>query len=307
MLLNRPEPRNIVETINDADGFVCNFWRSIQSAPDDVARWCDSPPSDLDLWARHRWLVDKAAELDLAATLESDAEFYDAKIAGWWVWGICCWIGSGWCSAKVRKRQRIHTADTGKGVHKAALHRKRIHTGDAGMGVHKAALHRNCIQTGDAGKGAKYSADMESVQQWLRVLSERLRPVRILCGDWSRAVQSGVLRYGSVTGIYLDPPYAYDAKREANLYSTDSATVAHDVREWCIENGDNPKFRIALAGYDTEHGELVDHGWTVSEWTPHGHGYASGAEKNEQGKENVKRERLWLSPHCLHAKQETLF
>ena len=27
-----------------------------------------------------------------------DPDFFDAKAAGWWCWGLNCWIGSGWCS-----------------------------------------------------------------------------------------------------------------------------------------------------------------------------------------------------------------
>lgn len=306
VLLNRPDPYNGVETINDADGFVCNFWRAIRSDPDAVAGWCNSPPCDLDLWARHRWLVERAAEIDLASTLERDAEFFDAKIAGWWVWGICCWIGSGWCTSEnVAARQRIHTGGAGKGVHSSRLKRQRIHTGHAGMGVHSLRLHRKRIHTGDAGMGVhKSTVDMVSVQEWLKILSNRLRRVRILCGDWSKAVQSGVLRYGSCTGVYLDPPYGYDALRTKDLYSTDSADVASDVLQWCKENGDNPSLRIALAGYEGEHDELESMGWSVSAWKPPSHGYAQAS----QAKENVKRERLWCSPHCVSAGlQSTLF
>ena len=32
--------------------------------------------------------------------LMGDPDYYDAKIAGWWLWGICQWIGSGWCSGQ---------------------------------------------------------------------------------------------------------------------------------------------------------------------------------------------------------------
>ena len=37
VLLARPEPFDGVETVNDADGFICNFWRAVQSAPEKVA------------------------------------------------------------------------------------------------------------------------------------------------------------------------------------------------------------------------------------------------------------------------------
>ena len=30
----------------------------------------------------------------------SDPDDFDAKIAGWWVWGQSSWIGHGWCDGK---------------------------------------------------------------------------------------------------------------------------------------------------------------------------------------------------------------
>lgn len=58
-LLGRPQPFQGTETINDKDGFVCNFWRAIQSAPEEVAKWADWPVNECDLHARHLWLVNE--------------------------------------------------------------------------------------------------------------------------------------------------------------------------------------------------------------------------------------------------------
>ena len=274
VLLNRPAPFRGVETINDADGFVVNFWRATKAAPLDVAAHADHPVTSVDLWARHDWLVTQRATL--TAQLVEDPEWFDAKIAGWWAWGLCAWIGSGWC------------ADTSS----AGTHRQRVHTGNAGMGLHSKTA-RQRVHTGDAAPGSG----------WLMDLHNRLRDVRILCGDWTQAVQSGVLRYGSCIAVYLDPPYAKEAKRHKDLYSVDSETVAHDVRAWAVENGENPKMRIALAGYEAEHD--MPETWECVPWKPHGHGYAAqGADT--QGKRNVTRERVWFSPHCLRPEQRDL-
>ena len=97
MLLGRPHVGK-VETINDADGFVANFWRAVSSDAAEVARYVDWPTNEADLIARHSWLVRNAEEL--LKRLEADPEYYDAKIAGWWCWGACNWIGDGWCSGK---------------------------------------------------------------------------------------------------------------------------------------------------------------------------------------------------------------
>jgi len=94
--------------------------------------------------------------------------------------------------------------------------------------------------------------------------------------------------------VFLDPPYADTASRDPNLYNEESLTVAHDVREWAIEHGDDDNLRIALCGYDGEH-EMPD-SWTVVEWKANG-GYAGLADKENV---NATRERMWFSPHCLN-------
>ena len=94
VLLARPhEPR--IETVNDRDCYLANFWRALQADPQTVASWADWPVNEADLQARHRWLCDQTEFRDKVL---ADPSFYDAKIAGWWVWGISQWIGAGWCS-----------------------------------------------------------------------------------------------------------------------------------------------------------------------------------------------------------------
>lgn len=57
-LLGRPHlPRT--ETVNDADGYLANFWRAVQTAPEAVARYADWPVNECDLHARHLWLVNE--------------------------------------------------------------------------------------------------------------------------------------------------------------------------------------------------------------------------------------------------------
>jgi hypothetical protein len=31
--------------------------------------------------------------------MKVEPEHFDVRIAGWWVWGQCLWIGSGWCES----------------------------------------------------------------------------------------------------------------------------------------------------------------------------------------------------------------
>ena len=107
VLLARPHaPR--CETINDRDGMVANFWRAVRAAPAEVAHHADWPVNEADLHARHRWLIGQRESL--TERLIADPEWYDARIAGWWCWGACAWIGDGWCVAEVRKLPHLGDA-----------------------------------------------------------------------------------------------------------------------------------------------------------------------------------------------------
>ena len=149
VLLNAPRIHR-TETINDADGFVANFWRAVQAEPHNVARYADNPVNENDLHARHLWLVENRATL--TGRLDADPDYYHAKVAGWWCWGLCCWIGSGWCSGDgpwigvedaEGVRQLVHLGNAGQGVN-----RKRVHLGNAGRGVNRQLVH-----LGNAGQG----------------------------------------------------------------------------------------------------------------------------------------------------------
>ena len=114
VLLARPHVGRC-ETINDLDGMVANFWRAVRSQPDAVAEACDWPVIEADLHARHLWLIGQRESL--TERLIADPEWCDPKIAGWWCWGACAWIGSGWCSDGVPSRQLPFFGNTGIGVH----------------------------------------------------------------------------------------------------------------------------------------------------------------------------------------------
>ena len=265
VLLARPEPWTGSETINDADGFVANFWRAV--AVDPVAVWhhADWPVNENDQHARHLWLVKQRETL--TARLEGDPAFYDAQVAGWWVWGVCVWIGAGWCSGNGP------WTDDGEG--------QLVHLGDAGQGTSAG--------TGEAGGLA-----------WMEALAERLRRVRVCCGDWSRVCGPTPTVKQGLTGVLLDPPYSGD-ERQSGLYAIDSDTVAGEVRQWALEWGDDPRMRIALCGYDGEHD--MPTGWTPYAWKTSG-GY--GRQGDGRGRENAARERVWFSPHCVKVSRTPL-
>lgn len=292
VLLARPCPvviQNRIETVNDADGFLANFWRALQHDPDAVAWWANWPVNEVDLHARHAWLVNRKERLLWSM---EDPDFYDVKLAGWWVWGMSAWIGSGFCSgsgpwvsdgAHIRdRRAEPVTAIAGKGVNRTLPH-----LGDAGRGVNRTRPH-----LGNAGRGVNRKID--DLAGYFAQLKERLRNVRVCCGDWSRVCGPTPTFKNGQTGIFLDPPYSFTANR-AKVYSTDDFDIARTVHEWAKANGENPLLRIVVCGYegDTDWPE----GWRTVEWTAAG-GYQNQT-KIKQKTGNNKKERLWLSPHCL--------
>ena len=285
-LFGRPRPFRGTETVNDADGYLANFWRAVTKNPAAMAHYANWPVNENDLHARHRWLV--AQKADFVQKLEADPDFYDPKIAGYWVWGLCAWIGGHWCEEREKlPRRRIQVGKGGRGVR-----RRMPHLGDAGRGVHRQVPH-----LGNAGMGV-HSDRGKDLEAYFEALSRRLRRVRVCSGDWSRVCGPSVTCKQGLTAVFLDPPYGEDRDQ---VYTHDSTTVAQECAKWCRENENNPLLRVALCGYEGDY-ELP--GWTQHRWKTPG-GYAKLG--NGRGKENAKRECVWFSPHCLKDRQGDLF
>lgn len=132
------------EIICDTDGGVCNFWRAVRADPEAVAHWADYPTIHQDLTARHRYLVEWLRKH--GGRLEQDPDYYDARVAGWWVWGISLWIGGGWCQIGYRQQDKpperkplVQATGGGKGVNvqtKALSNRRPVvQATDGGKGV----------------------------------------------------------------------------------------------------------------------------------------------------------------------------
>lgn len=275
VLLARPGGPGKTETINDFDGLLANAWRAMQHDPEGVAEAADWPVNECDLHARHVWLVGQRE--NITARLMADPEWYDERAAGWWVWGACAWIGSGWCSGKGPwwpVDGELVRGDAGQGIN-----RKMPHVGDAGRGINRAAPahgHRG-----------------QFISEWFNRLAVRLRNVRVACGDFERVLGPSVTHRHGLTGVFLDPPYEAG---NHDPYASSGAGVAQRALEWCMLNGNHPDLRIVLAGYAGEHDALAMLGWRCVPWKARG-GYGSQGEG--AGRENAARERLWLSPGCL--------
>lgn len=291
MLLAAPPDATRIETINDFDGFIANFWRAIAHDPDAVAHAADWPVNEVDLMARHSWLV--RHRQPITEQLCADPAWYDARSAGWWVWGACSWIGSGWCSGDgpwVHDGTRLvrKDGDAGQGIN-----RQLPHLGNAGRGI-----NRQLPQLGGGGRGINRKLPDsgtprgEFIRAWMRELHQRLRDVRVTCGDWGRVVKDSITTRHGLTAVFLDPPYT----KGAMDYGAGGMGqgIADDVRAWCAANGGNPQLRIVLCGHAGEHDALLAQGWHIRTWKAGG-GYAL----TDEAIANAKSETLWCSPHCV--------
>lgn len=304
VLLNRPGERDgRIETVNDVDHFLTNFWRALASDPISVAEHADWPVNEDDLFARHMWLVSKGRGI-LESGISSDPDFFDTKIAGWWVWGINAWIGGGWCSG----RGPWHVCEGG--VAKFSECKCKEESGDLEVeGVTRSVPYLKSSGQGvnrklPSPESPRYIPDtlhhptIGPLLLYFEELAERMRKVRVCTGDWERVVTRGALSGGATVGVFLDPPYSGDV-REQDLYAAEDYSVSKQVREWAVEHGDDPRMRIVMAGYSEEHDDDFPDSWRRIRWSASASYQTSASAKTEGGNsENRHKEVLWLSPAC---------
>jgi len=229
VLLGRPVPFDGVETINDSDGFIVNAWRALADDAVEVARWVEYPAHEIDLHARHRWLAARRDEL--TARLHADPHYYDAEIAGWWLWGIALWVGQGWCpTAHAPRRGPLSLKSRPRGV-------------------------------------MRLSFRAEGVGPYLARLQARLRHVRIACGDWSRVCTPSATTAWGITGVFLDPPYPDDTHDVT--YSGGNGDASARAYAWAVRHGRSPLLRVVFCTMEGAH--PVPEGWTAIRWERNGY------------------------------------
>ena len=288
VLLARPNWRpGALETVNDLDGLLVNAYRAVRSAPAEVARWAEWPVSATDMMARQAWLVARRA--DLVGHLEADPCYYDAQAAGWWLWGLACWVGEAWCSG--RGTWVVEAAPGGLPV-----------TVRSARAVEGGVLRRPVHLTGPQGVKRVPKGGLVA---WLELLAERLADVRITCGNWERALSERNVHVDHVdrgpVAVFLDPPYAAPTRYPRLYAHDDGAGLAKRVREWCLSEAP-AGWRVALCGLAGEHDELAGAGWEAMSWVDDADGWGlRGAGSNRA------KEVIWFSPSCLGPAQSRLF
>ena len=230
--------RPIYETVNDKYALLTNTYRAIAADPEAVAATASYPVSELDLHARRQWL---ARREPVIRALSADPDYYDVQAAGWWLWAIAQWIGSGFERADRRQLPRLSGA----------------------QGILRTKLQ-----------------SPEALRDYLMQLATRLRSVRIVCGDWLRVLTPSALspELGQ-TGIVLDPAYGYTG-RTVGLYPDDTdPSLPIRVRDWAMAHGNRPHLRIVVCGAFGEHTFPVP--WTAWHWQRRGGYANQGSRRND--------------------------
>jgi DNA adenine methylase len=213
VLLDRPHTITTqLETVGDLNGLIANFWRALQQDPRGLAQMVDGPLMEVNMHSERLYLLEH--EDTLLSNLMSDPDFYDLKMAAYWICGICAWVGSGYPHKEYSGRPQLHSGD---GIYSLQRRDKRseIFTELA----YRLRHVRICCSS------------------W-----EKLVTPYILHG------KNG----NTDTAIFLDPPYTEKADR-SGLYAVDSFDVGHQVYEWALANSDNDLLKIAVCGYEGEY------------------------------------------------------
>lgn len=212
VLLANPSPSKI-ETVNDLDCLLVNFWRAVSQNPEEVTKFADYPVHEVELHARHRWLLSAMTE-DFRRQMNEDPNFYDAKMAGYWVWGMGASIGNNWLQPKGLKALPI-LSSAGGGIHGLR------YPVDQWMTNLQKRTRRVRVCCGD----------------WKKVITPAI------------TYENKGLALNEMTGVFLDPPYP--TKDCYKVYREDT-NIFQEVCQWAIDNGDSDKMRIVVCGYQGE-------------------------------------------------------
>lgn len=280
------------ETAGDYSGMVVNFYRAVSANPTEVAHHANWPVTEADLTSRHLFLV--RYQNELAEKLVADPNFYDSQAAGWWVWGLSAWVGGDWMTGKGPWKPGD---PEGPGVYRKM---PMIAGSHGGKGIHKPLSTLTALDSQHPDLHEFYGV---ALSEKFHALADRLRRVRISCGDWARltgaASDPGPKK---MSAIFLDPPYDL-ALRRADLYGATDHTsndqqVHEAARNWALAEGENPLRRIAYCSYSTaeEDALFAAAGWEPYRWSAQG-GY--GLQSDNAARSNKDKEVIWFSPHCL--------
>ena len=332
VLLGNPNGPAKREVICDTNPGIANFWRSIQCDPDAVARWADYPTIHHDLTARNAWLA--KWEVENAQRMKEDADYFDAKAAGWWAWAKSNMIAgmpgyqaegrsfvrgnhNGGQGISMQRRDNIpfvrgnHNSGQGISMQRRdgipAVTPTDFANGrgaKAGMRdsipsvCYKGFINRETQKPEHRGMDAT-PLDGSRLQPWMRALCERLKGVIVLCRDW----QSGLTKpmtmeaymHKHICAVFLDPPYL--TADRSTIYASDHAGDSDAAAIGAYEwavERGNQE-RYRIA-YACHEGDFpTPDGWTCETMQFTG---MQGAERRAK-----KLDCVMFSPHCFSKRE----
>ena len=298
--------------VNDLDSMVSNFWRALQSAPDEVAGHADFPASHDDLAARREWL--RIRWPDLQALLQLDPFACSPMVAGWWAWGVCHSIDLMPLNRPPPAHRRLYLEQL-RQAYRAVESRA---TGGGGAATAAATGGRIDYAAGSqpiahSGRGIAAKAHRDEyrypwgagLRPYLRRLAERTRSWLILNKDAARILKSrsnmGVAP--AETGLaaaFIDPPY--EADRRSLAYGHDAGYETRQAVDALLtphpQDGltmwQRPNLRIVIAAYARHRLERRLPGARVYPWQRQG-----GMEGTGQADRQDRQEVLIANPQCL--------
>lgn len=269
------------EILNDHNGYMINFWRSIKYDFERVAFHMDFPSSHIQLIAIYKMLRTRFD--DLPELLRSDPFYYDPICAGLWCYLMC------------------ETIDIGRDLHVG----KKGYGSIPNIGSTKGSQVRRAPTLHNANQDNEWKFNGERLHGWYKMLSDRFRAANILCKDWTDLYSLSLLGQTSKmsdrhkTAIFFDPPYGTE-NMEANKYIDDSKDIAGKVYELALELGENDRNRVALAGYENDY-DMPD-SWEKVVWKTAQNRYKVGMDIPYS-----RTECVWFSPHCIRVEQSSFF
>lgn len=268
ILLSRPEEhKKRLEIINDKDGMLINFWRSMKHDPDKTLFYADQPKFECDYNAKKAYV--KSSYDDLIPLLEGDYNYFNAELAGFYWYLMSLSFGKYFLSQpgswSVVDKKLV------KSKSKNAIVRQKMTTRLGGL----------------------YRAEQNN-KQYALALHERLKDAMIYVGDYQRVLTNVMISDKRQTTIVLDPPYVdKSSKIEDGLYLFESIDTAK-LEKFFLENQDKS---IILFGYENSYNlpGIYRYNWK-----------ANGGFSNQGDNQNRYKETIWFSKSLEDKAKEIL-
>lgn len=279
-ILLKSQVKHSFECINDIDCYVANAHRATKYYPKEVIRHLYYTRCEIDLWARHDYLINHKKDFTLQM-LREDPKFCNPELAAWWIWGINLWLGGNWCADGSLIRSNGYKVGTGT--------QKPIRTNQGVLSTksQKPTNGSRCILSTTKSESISH---IKKLRDRILDVYERLIDTTILCGDWKRCVTHSYTTSFGKCAIFLDPPYPSN-NNGAAVYDNNSldGTVFNECKQYFLDNYKNQNMRIILCGNSNDWEDCPEDIKKV--YWKRGSGYTKD--------KNSREEVLWCSDACL--------